>query len=463
MFVFPLLFLIPSNHGKRCYNLGSEKNDQKLHAVMSGNKTVGESSLKLTFYNFDNRTDKISFNSTTSRIAFNISVVRHISMIPSLGVPFGFSVRDGSYKPYECFEPVDVESSYFQFLKNEVRGTTLNSKDFFIRAHKSSQFCGTQSDKSVMTTSQGFTTSSPDSYLEVSVFLSVKVIESLEIQIDSISDDVFKVSVSNLKSKENIAPHLSCFVNGMNVTGSPQFRISSKLNESSQNRFSSPYKKEENEARAANVKLVCWSEAYKGPLVCSAIMSGITYWSNTVYLTRGSDMGDCKLNSNLTVTDIKEKSRLTRLGWSCDKDESSYTVHVNETVSMHNYSPCTLRIQTQNTSSCSVETDQLEQGMLYKVWVTTSTGKLMVDVTDVLIPRKVQSDVEKVLVWVLAGCGLVIIGLVGFLVLTCKLRAREEGRESEVQKLNKGDLDGYESNDVVIIHITNSEFSEQAD
>ena len=31
MFVFPLLFLIPSNQGKRCYNLGSEKNDQVNH------------------------------------------------------------------------------------------------------------------------------------------------------------------------------------------------------------------------------------------------------------------------------------------------------------------------------------------------------------------------------------------------------------------------------------------------
>lgn len=351
-------------------------------------------------------------------------------------------------------------------MKTEVLGTTSTSQDFYLRAHKSYHFCGSHSDSysSVLTTSQGFTTSSPESYLEIYVLLSVRIIESLDIHIDSISDTVLRVSVNNMTSKDNIAPDLSCFVNAINVTESPHFLISSKLHESSQNKHLSSYSKEETEVRSVILKQKCWLEAYSGPLICSARRSGITYWSNTVYLNKGSDLSDCMLNSNFTVSNREESSGMTSLKWSCveEADQTPYIVYINQTVTEEdNTDPCTLRLQTDNTS-CSLETDQLKPGVPYKVWVTTSSGKLVVDVTNVLIPGRGQSEVMRVLVWVLAGCGVVVVGLVGFLVMICK-QSREKWRESEVQKLNKEDLEGYESSDVVIIHITNSAFSHEAD
>ena len=292
----------------------------------------------------------------------------------------------------------------------------------------------------------------------------MRIIESLDIQIDSISDTVLRVSVNNLKSKDNATPDLSCFVNEINVTESPHFVISSKPHESSQNSYSSSYSKEQNEARSYILKQKCWLEAYSDPLVCSARRSGVTYWSNTVYLNKGSNMRNCMLNPNFTVSNREESSGLTSLKWSCagEADQTPYIVYINQTVrEENNPDTCTLRLQTNNTS-CSLETNQLTPGVPYKVWVTTSSGKVVVDVTNVFIPERGQSEVMRVLVWVLAGCGVVVVGLVVFLVMICK-QSRDKWRESEVQKLNKEDLEGYESSDVVIIHITNSTFTPETD
>jgi hypothetical protein len=92
------------------------------------------------------------------------------------------------------------------------------------------------------------------------------------------------------------------------------------------------------------------------------------------------------------------------------------------------------------------------------VWVTSTNDDLVVDVTHVLISDKAHNDQTQILQRVLAGLGaLVVVFGMGTLAWKCRARRSKKWTEGEVQNLNKEDLDRYETGDIIILHITNSE------
>ena len=291
------------------------------------------------------------------------------------------------------------------------------------------------------------------------MYISVTILDPLEIQLES-AENAVRVSVDNIKSKDKpTSDVLKCFVNGVEITKSPHFKLSNKLKDPSAKRGSSPYRKNENQMRTTQITMKCWSDVYGGgPLECSASRSGYTYWSNPLYLTRGIDLIDCGEDSRLNVT---TQDGMSKIEWDCKEEHSSYTVHINRTVGHDNETEsCPLRLETGD-SSCSVETDQLVPGGRYHVWVVTSASNLLVvDKTPVLITetrQNAQSAHILIMQRVLVGLGVVVVGVgaVAGLLLWRSRRGRKGW--SEVQSLNKENLERYETSDIVILHITNSE------
>ena len=357
-------------------------------------------------------------------------------------------------------------------LKPQVIGHTADSMDFFFQVDnktcnvspQTSDSYSTSNATPAKTTSSPLFTSSPH-FLEIYVFLSVNIIEPLVVRLDPISDNSIQVSVINLKSKDKTSPVVQCFVNSVEITNSPHFKVPKKLKLSSREDHLPTYEKVENQVRAKTVSMKCWSVAYWGPLTCSASMSGHTYWSNTLYLSKHGNLRDCENTSSLVEFSHQESSGITRLVWDCQDRNSSYTVHFNRSVSDGS---CPSQLQTEakrqdilepgdNSSLCSVETDLLEPGTMYKVWVTTADGLLHMDVTDVLIPEKRRSNPTQVMLWVSVGVAAFVASLTGFLVWRSRRKSSTNWNEEEVLNLNKENMERYEASDIVILHITNSE------
>ena len=322
------------------------------------------------------------------------------------------------------------------------------------------EISGPRSDSIVVTEpASSLTTSSPKQLIDVFVYLGVTIIEPLEVTVDSISDNAVRVSVNNLKSKDKTLPEMQCHVNGVEITNSPHFKVPSKLKAVSERR--DVYRKEENQLRTMVVKMKCWSEVYSGPLVCSAKMAGYTYWSDPLYLEKRGNLAACRPHSRLTLTYLKERSGTTKLEWDCKTNQSSYTVHVNRT-DPDGYgggsSTCIMRLKTAD-NACSLKTDQLKPGTLYKVWVTSSSNVLVTDVTQVRISdnQLIKMYQARIVLYILAGLVVVVLVVGTAILLRRSCRGRERWDVNEVEKLDKDDIQQYETSDIIILHRSNGE------
>ena len=352
------------------------------------------------------------------------------------------------------------DRKYFQTLESELRGTVTFPKDFYVKVSNKcvrSLTSGTVLSSNIFSTT--YTTTSPQYFSDVVIILSVRIIEPLQVSISSISDGSIKLSVEHLSSKDDTNPTIQCVVNGLNIATFPYFNVS-KLKKSIGRKDISTYMKEDNQIRTMIMTMNCWADLYNDPITCNARFSGYSYGSNAISLNKPKNLTRCDQSSQLSVSRQGKGSRITKLEWECRQIAPFYTVFVNETGSeiiMHGM--CPLRLILGNTTSCSLETDQLKTGVTYKVWVISSDNSLVVDTKKVLITIKSQNDRINIFLLAFAGLGILILSTVGIwrLLLRIQKWKIENWNIDVTQSLNRENLDTYDTNDIVILHITDSE------
>ena len=340
-----------------------------------------------------------------------------------------------------------------------MHGTVPFPKDFYIKVSECGKNLTREPGHSSDVFTRSFTTSSPKHFSDVVIIVSVKIIEPLKVSINSISDSSIKLTIENLSSKEKTNPTIHCFVNHLNIGEFPYFNVS-KLKKSVGQKDRSAYIKEDSQIRTMIMKMNCWANLYAGPLSCSAKFSGYPYWSNTIYLSEQGNMTKCDQISPVTVSSHGHGSKIAKLQWNCKPRFSSYFVFINETQNKNIMKhQCPLKLKQVNTTSCSAETDQLKPDIPYKVWVISSENSLIVDTTEVLITAKSQNNELKIFLMALVGLGITVLSAIGIWHLQKRIRKwriESWGKPIE-QNLNGENSDICDNNDIVILHITDSE------